>query len=58
MQEEAATENKQEHTNNVVGTGDGDIGSPGHNLIDSTKVYYLCPKLPLITMLEIHLFFT
>ncbi|XP_051197577.1 uncharacterized protein [Lolium perenne] len=37
--EEAATENKHEHTNNVVGTGDGDIGSPGHNLIDSTKVY-------------------
>ncbi|XP_047093124.1 uncharacterized protein LOC124705445 [Lolium rigidum] len=35
--EEAATENKHEHTNNIFGTGDGDIGSPGHNLIDSTK---------------------
>ncbi|CAM0912823.1 unnamed protein product [Alopecurus aequalis] len=37
--EEAARENK-ERTNNVVGTGDNDIGNLGTNLMDSSKVVY------------------
>uniref|UniRef100_A0ACD5WD72 Uncharacterized protein n=1 Tax=Avena sativa TaxID=4498 RepID=A0ACD5WD72_AVESA len=37
--EEAASENKEEHTNNIVGTGDDGIGNPENKLMDSSKVH-------------------
>ena len=58
MQEEAATENKEEHAKNIGDTGDHDIASLGNNYMDSSKVSYIHPSIcSHITLFDSYLFF-